>query len=74
MVGGQPRSFDVVPRLTVSNNKFRICPGMHFAEDVFYSAVVALLATSTLLKPLDGNGEEYAPPASFTGGFLRCVI
>lgn len=47
---------------------------MHFAEDVIYSAMVAMLATSTLLKPLDEAGNEYTPPAAFTDGFLRFVF
>lgn len=49
----------------------RICPGMHFAESVIYMAIVSLLATTTILKPLDENGDEFTPHVEFTGNVLR---
>ena len=46
---------------------------MNFAETVSWSTMVAVLATTTLLKPLDANGKEYSPPVKFTGDLIRCV-
>ena len=48
-----------------------VCPGMHFAEIVVWSTIVSILATTTIRRPLDKNGKEYAPPAEFTGALLR---
>jgi len=58
------------PRNYVFGFGRRICPGMHFAETVVWSTMVALLATTTIRKPLDAEGKEYAPPAAFTGELL----
>ena len=48
----------------------RICPGRHFADMSLYMGIVTLLATSTILKPLDENGEEYMPELKFFGRAL----
>jgi len=71
MPSGDPTSVvPMDPRNYIFGFGRRICPGMHFAETVVWSTMVALLATTTIRKPLDEEGKECEPHAAFTGGLL----
>jgi len=39
----------------------RICPGRHLANESVWIAIVTMLATVTISKPIDENGKEYMP-------------
>lgn len=47
---------------------------MHFAEDVLWSTIVAVLATTTISKARDEAGVEITPSLEFEGNTLRYVI
>lgn len=49
----------------------RVCPGRDFAEKAFYMAVVSLLATTTISKALDDQGNEITPELNFIEGTVR---
>jgi len=61
------------PRLIVFGYGRRVCPGRDFAEVVIWSIMVQILATTTILKPLDAAGNELTPPTLFTGEILSEV-
>lgn len=52
----------------------RICPGRHFVDVSLYLAITTILATSTILKPVDENGKEYMPEVRFVGPRFEYVI
>ncbi|KAK1220843.1 hypothetical protein PQX77_016363 [Marasmius sp. AFHP31] len=48
----------------------RICPGRHFAIDSIYLAVTSLLASFTIAKALDEDGNEIAPRVEYNDGSI----
>jgi len=61
------------PRLYCFGIGRRVCPGRYFGERALYMAIVTLLATSTISKPLNENGEEHVPEIKFVGETIREV-
>ena len=49
---------------------YRICPGMHLAENSIFIAVASLLSTFDFSKARDGVGNVVEPIVDFTG-FIR---
>ncbi|KAI0742418.1 hypothetical protein C8Q80DRAFT_1122711 [Daedaleopsis nitida] len=47
----------------------RICLGQAFADATLFLALANMIATFDTLKPLDGDGREYTPPAAFKPSF-----
>ncbi|KAF8308942.1 cytochrome P450, partial [Clavulina sp. PMI_390] len=59
------------PRLFVLGVGRRICPGMHYAEVVYFSALSTIIATAHVVKARDYNGAEIPlPPGGPTQGKL----
>ncbi|KAH8107959.1 cytochrome P450 [Cristinia sonorae] len=58
----------------------RACPGKEFADTGIYLMVAHIVATMSIGKAKDANGQEITPPAEFDGGISRrptpfkCVI
>lgn len=48
----------------------RICAGLNFADATLYIAVVSILATFDIRKPLDDKGNEVEPSPIFTTGLI----
>ncbi|KAK1235349.1 hypothetical protein PQX77_001438 [Marasmius sp. AFHP31] len=48
----------------------RICPGRYLAMNTIYLTVAHLLATFTIAKAIDGDGNEVEPVAEFTPNFI----
>jgi hypothetical protein len=52
----------------------RTCPGVHFADASLFLTIASVLATFTILRPLDEDGNEVTPPEEFIDDMLTCVI
>ncbi|KAH8107960.1 cytochrome P450 monooxygenase [Cristinia sonorae] len=58
----------------------RACPGKEFADTGIYLMVSHIVATMSIAKATEANGQEITPPAEFEGGASRrpkpfkCVI
>ncbi|KAK1231637.1 hypothetical protein PQX77_005235 [Marasmius sp. AFHP31] len=61
------------PELFVFGFGRRICPGRYFAMDTLFLVVTHLLATFTLAKPLNDNGEEVSPKVEWVEGSVSCA-
>lgn len=46
------------PLSSNEGDEFRICPGLHFADLAIFMTIVSTLATTTITKALDVNGNE----------------
>ncbi|KAK1226460.1 hypothetical protein PQX77_010544 [Marasmius sp. AFHP31] len=46
----------------------RICPGQDFAMNSLYLTISNILASYTIAKPLDENGNEYDPKVDYSDG------
>ena len=51
----------------------RICPGRYFAQDVLWCTIANILATFTIEKRVDGQGNVIEPKEEYTGGLFRYV-
>ncbi|KIK50472.1 hypothetical protein GYMLUDRAFT_89275 [Collybiopsis luxurians FD-317 M1] len=49
----------------------RVCAGRHMGENTIWLAIASVLATLTLGKAKDENGNEIDIPGEFTNGFYR---
>ncbi|KAF5379284.1 hypothetical protein D9757_007623 [Collybiopsis confluens] len=49
----------------------RVCPGRYMAENTVWLTIASVLATLTLGKPKDENGNEIDIPGEFTDVFFR---
>ncbi len=50
---------------------FRICPGIHFADQMLWFTMVMLLATTRILPAKDPDGNDIMPKAEYSGGMVR---
>ncbi|KAK1222893.1 hypothetical protein PQX77_014315 [Marasmius sp. AFHP31] len=62
------------PELLVFGFGRRICPGRYQAMKTIYLTVAHLLATFTIGKAVDGEGNEVIPVAEFEVGFITYVM
>lgn len=51
----------------------RLCPGRFLAESSLWLTMASVLAAFDIKPPVDENGREVIPPASFTSGTARLV-
>ncbi|EMD38686.1 hypothetical protein CERSUDRAFT_105266 [Gelatoporia subvermispora B] len=49
----------------------RICPGRFMALDSIWIAIASILATYTISKAVDPNGQEVTPDGGYIPGFLQ---
>ncbi len=50
---------------------FRICPGMHFADQMVWFSIVTLLATTRILPAKDSDGNDIMPKLEYSGAMVR---
>ncbi|KAH7906011.1 cytochrome P450-like protein [Hygrophoropsis aurantiaca] len=46
----------------------RICPGRHLADASLWAAMVSILATFSILRPIDDLGNEFEPEVKWKTG------
>ncbi|KZT35829.1 cytochrome P450 [Sistotremastrum suecicum HHB10207 ss-3] len=51
----------------------RFCPGKEIAEDIIFLTIVLTLATCSIKKAVNANGEEIEPVAKFTFGLVAIL-
>ncbi|KZS89226.1 cytochrome P450 [Sistotremastrum niveocremeum HHB9708] len=62
------------PRLTQFGYGRRwFCPGKEIAEDIIFLTIVLTLATCSIKKAVNANGEEIEPVAKFTFGLVAIL-
>ena len=53
------------------NDRSRVCPGKHVADQNVWAAIVTILATVHLSKARDEFGKDIEVKAEFTSGVTR---
>jgi cytochrome P450 len=66
-IGDNP---ELDPRSYIFGFGRRICPGRFLGESTVFLAIVTILATMNIEKPLDPNGKEIAPVLEYTTGVV----
>jgi len=52
----------------------RICPGMHFADQMVWFTMVTLLATTRILPKKDSEGNDIMPKLEYSGTMVREIL
>jgi len=52
----------------------RICPGMAFADQMLWFAMVTLLATTRILPAKDSDGNHIMPKVEYSGAMVRVIL
>jgi hypothetical protein len=63
---------DIIHRTLLTFIVYRICPGLHFAENSIWIAIATILYCFEIKKARDENGVEIEPVIDFDG-FIRFV-
>jgi hypothetical protein len=53
---------------------FRVCPGMHYADDALFIQIASILATFDISKTLDADGREIMPREVYASSTVVCVV
>jgi hypothetical protein len=49
----------------------RICPGRHLADTTLWIAIASVLATLTISKAKDKDGNDITPKLQFSSGIVK---
>ncbi|PCH43299.1 hypothetical protein WOLCODRAFT_74047, partial [Wolfiporia cocos MD-104 SS10] len=52
----------------------RVCPGRQFADISVWLAIACVIATMTISKKRDSNGNEITPEVIYTSGIVPHVV